>query len=379
MVDSCCAPGCQNRRGQVKGRSFYRIPKDPERRKRWIIAMKRASLQCKTKQWDPDSKGFRLCSEHFISGKKSDHPLSPDYIPSIFKHVTSPEKKRRRRQLDGFIRRQKRRLQRREQAKSASATVSPSSKLLIQQDSCEHDIIQPPAADQAEEAPVKEVTQNEVEPTHDSSHPETTVCSNETCKEQIKSLELECQALRNENMLLRQKITCTEINETTLQKSDRKVNMLTGLSSYSQLMVIFNVIMPYLKHKSSLTLFQQYILALIKMRMNLSFDFLAFYFSIDSTTVSKLFKHCVSVMYCTLVPSLVIWPERESLRESIPYAFRNSVFEKTVCIIDCFEIFLEKPSNLSASAQCYSAYKSHHTMKYLIAITPQGSICFISN
>ncbi|XP_054588293.2 uncharacterized protein [Nothobranchius furzeri] len=153
--------GCQNRRGRDKGRAFYRIPQDPERRQRWIIAMKRVSPQAKTKLWDPASKCFRLCSDHFISGKKSDHPLSPDYIPSIFKHVSSPEKKRRRRQLDLFIRRQKSRRQRREQAKSASATISHSSQLLIQQDSCEDGILQPPAADHAEEAPVKELTQNE--------------------------------------------------------------------------------------------------------------------------------------------------------------------------------------------------------------------------
>lgn len=111
--------------------------------------------------------------------------------------------------------------------------------------------------------------------------------------------------------------------------------------------------------------------------MNLSFEFLPFYFGIDSTTVSKLFKHCISVMHYRLVSSLVLWPDREYLRKSLPYAFRNSSFEKTVCIIDCFEIFLEKRSRLLASAQCYS-YKSHHTMKYLIAICPQGSICFIS-
>lgn len=76
------------------------------------------------------------------------------------------------------------------------------------------------------------------------------------------------------------------------------------------------------------------------------------------------------------MPSLVVWPDRESLRKSLPYAF---TFENTVCIIDCFEIFIEKPRNLLASAQCYSAYKSHHTMKYLIASCPQGSISFISN
>lgn len=83
-------------------------------------------------------------------------------------------------------------------------------------------------------------------------------------------------------------------------------------------------------------------------------------------------------MYSRLVPSLV-WPERKSLRKSLPYVFRNTTFEKTVCIIHCFEIFIERPINLFASVQCYSVYKSHHTMKYLIAICPQGSSSFISN
>lgn len=84
-------------------------------------------------------------------------------------------------------------------------------------------------------------------------------------------------------------------------------------------------------------------------------------------------------MYCTLVPSLIVWPEREILRKTLPNAFRHKHFEKKKCIIDCFEIFIEKPSNLLASAQCYTTHTSHHSMKYLIAINPQGSICFISN
>ena len=48
-------------------------------------------------------------------------------------------------------------------------------------------------------------------------------------------------------------------------------------------------------------------------------------------------------------------------------------------IIDCFEIFVERSSNLLARAQTYSAYKHHNTIKYLIGITPQGTVCFISN
>lgn len=148
----------------------------------------------------------------------------------------------------------------------------------------------------------------------------------------------------------------------------KRFDILTGLPTNTILMTVFHFVAAFLKLKSSLTCFLQYMLTLMELRMNLSFDFLAFYFKIDSTTVSKLFKHCISVMHCRLVPSLVLWPDRESLRQSLPYAFWNSSFEKTVCIIDCLEILLEKPSRLLASSQCYSSYKSHHTVKYLIAI-----------
>ena len=53
------------------------------------------------------------------------------------------------------------------------------------------------------------------------------------------------------------------------------------------------------------------------------------------------------------------------------------VWKKTTIIIVCFEVFIERPSNL-ARAQTFSNYKQHITTKVLIAITPQGSICFTS-
>ena len=46
--------------------------------------------------------------------------------------------------------------------------------------------------------------------------------------------------------------------------------------------------------------------------------------------------------------------------------------------IDCFEIFLERPTALLARAQTYSAYKHHNTIKYLIGIMAQGTASFIS-
>ena len=62
----------------------------------------------------------------------------------------------------------------------------------------------------------------------------------------------------------------------------------------------------------------------------------------------------------------------------MPIDFRRH-FHRCVCIINCFEVFYERPRDLMARAQTYSNYKSHNTVKFLIGITPQGSISYISH
>ena len=64
---------------------------------------------------------------------------------------------------------------------------------------------------------------------------------------------------------------------------------------------------------------------------------------------------------------------------SMPMVFRENFGSKVAAIIDCFEIFIERPSNLYAREQTWSSYKHNNTVKYLIAITPQGSVSFISD
>ena len=61
----------------------------------------------------------------------------------------------------------------------------------------------------------------------------------------------------------------------------------------------------------------------------------------------------------------------------IPNCFKPH-YSKAVCIIDCTEVFIERPTSLTARAQTYSNYKSHNTVKFLVAITPTGTVSFIS-
>jgi hypothetical protein len=43
---------------------------------------------------------------------------------------------------------------------------------------------------------------------------------------------------------------------------------------------------------------------------------------------------------------LILWPDREELQMSMPMEFRKYFGVKVSIIIDCFEIFIDRPSNL---------------------------------
>ena len=83
-------------------------------------------------------------------------------------------------------------------------------------------------------------------------------------------------------------------------------------------------------------------------------------------------------MNSRLGATLVKWPSHDAIQRTMPFCFRVHYGLKVMAIIDCFELFIEKPSSLLAKACTWSQYKHYNTAKYLISITPQGVISFIS-
>ena len=65
------------------------------------------------------------------------------------------------------------------------------------------------------------------------------------------------------------------------------------------------------------------------------------------------------------------------IRNTLPDCFKP-LYSRTTCIINCSEIFIQRPTALSAKAETYSNYKHHNTAKFLIAISPSGAIIFVS-
>ena len=97
---------------------------------------------------------------------------------------------------------------------------------------------------------------------------------------------------------------------------------------------------------------------------------------VSSPLISAIFHNWIDTMSVEL-KCLIPWPDREQLHHNMPRSFRKH-FSMVRCIIDCFEVFIERPSSLDARAKTYSNYKKHNTIKVLLAVTPTGSICFIS-
>ena len=74
---------------------------------------------------------------------------------------------------------------------------------------------------------------------------------------------------------------------------------------------------------------------------------------------------------------LIVWPTLELLQNNIPLVFQQ-LYPNCQVIIDCNEIFIKTPSSFGAHAKIYSNYKKHNTVKFLIGITPCGTISFLS-
>ena len=99
MVKNCCVVGCHNVFKKNSGIQFYRFPTNPEKRSKWIAAVKHDN-------WAPNDNTW-IYSTHFVTGKRSDNPLAPNFIPMLFPQFNSPKKQKLEKEASKFKRRQK--------------------------------------------------------------------------------------------------------------------------------------------------------------------------------------------------------------------------------------------------------------------------------
>ncbi len=297
-----------------------------------------------------------VCSAHFISGKKSNDHLSPDYVPSVFKHLDSPTRRRQASKMEAY--------ERRKHANQARAKS-------VQADNEKLE------AERERSEPVCASVELQVESSALALQPHSIGTQTELSSEDVSYME-ECLDQSLQFVGVHTDVLSKEFMESGSSKVPGVIKFYTGLPSYSRLKVLFEYVSSGIVESkcSALSLFQQFFVVLMKLRLNVPDQDIAYRFGVSQSVISKNFKKWINVMYIYLQP-LIVWPRREEVLKTMPEMFKND-FRRCICIIDCFEVFCERPSDLMARAQTYSNYKHHNTIKFLIATSPQGAISFIS-
>ncbi len=121
------------------------------------------------------------------------------------------------------------------------------------------------------------------------------------------------------------------------------------------------------------------LLVLMRLRLGILIHDLAIRFNISVASCSGIFTTWIKFLSSTLAKALVFWLPKETIISNLPEFFKTAGYSKTRCIIDCTEIYIERPKSLHVQATTWSDYKKHNTAKYLIAISPTGYIIFLSD
>lgn len=192
-----------------------------------------------------------------------------------------------------------------------------------------------------------------------------------------------------------------EVFVEKVTRSDASVRQYTGLPSITLLFGLFNVIyskctdLKYWNGPKSadeknyqqgakkkpgparkLTLFHEFILTLVRLRLGIFGFVLSDLFGISNSRVSQIFVTWITFL-SRCFKMLIKWPSRNQVQKYMPNSFR-SLYPRTRVIIDCTEFFFQRPRSPSAQSDTYSTYKSRNTGKCLLGISPSGTFTFVS-
>ena len=99
---------------------------------------------------------------------------------------------------------------------------------------------------------------------------------------------------------------------------------------------------------------------------------------IKGTAVRDIFTTFIQLMYKIFREMEdVMFPTRETLRRFLPRVFKT--MKNVRCTVDCTEFRIQTSRNFAQQGNTYSQYKHSNTFKCLIAVTPNGGACFVSD
>ena len=354
-------------------KAFIPFPKpkhDLELCQRWVNACSRQNFSVKNVNYNT-----YICAVHWPGGKGPTKEF-----PDPFKANLSEKEVRNKTQVKRKAPKQRHEAvakKARKQLKANSEVESPD--VLSENDSSLYDF------------------KDEEPPTRDQS---TQTLSNAELKSKIETL-ITSNALKTSKVVYKT-ISISSMSYENVIQDSQNMTHLTGLTS-SQFKVLFdflNDVCPLDKirywchgknskqinsHKlsSQWSSEERLYICLLRLRRGFTIKTLSLLLStpdkqIKDTSIREIFTTFIQLMYKVFRDMRrVMFPSKEVLQRFLPRVFKT--IKRIRCTVDCTEFRVETSRNFARQGNTYSSYKHANTFKCLIAVTPNGGSCFVSD
>ncbi|GFU44215.1 putative isl2eu-2 adi [Trichonephila clavipes] len=199
-------------------------------------------------------------------------------------------------------------------------------------------------------------------------------CQTDLTFEEINEMEKKLHALDTNFVNITHKHSQNEIFNNA-----KAFNFYTKIQNVAFFTALLNLVLSGWKPltNTSLEYSEQLLLVFMKLRLGLLHEDFAFRFKISKSAASSIFKEWVRRLAEVLKKHIRV-PSKQQYRRRVPAKFLKENWSRVTALIDCSEIFIDRAFNLDARALTFSQYKSHNTVKFLIACTPLGKVSFVS-
>ncbi|XP_047041908.1 uncharacterized protein LOC124645958 [Helicoverpa zea] len=345
----CCVPNCSET-------ATHQFPKDEKLKRKWLKAIRRVNFVPKS--------GSRLCRKHF---KESDYVMISKYtgvehqhkhlkksaVPSLFPWNVKPVSKQSEDREERLKVRNCKKSLFQEAASSQNRDIEPFQDVLCSE----------------QDENIGNIGQYVDILTEGSAH-------QNACNVTDTTKIMKNEATQTSSIM---KIFSTDL----LVTDNDSVNFYTGLETYQKFSLVLSTLMPMandIKYRWSrvicLSIEEQFLMLLIKLRRNKPDFELGKMFGVSKTEVSNVIITWINFVN-DLWSLINIWPSRELVNFYMPNSFKTN-YPSTRIIIDGTEIPIQKPSQPDAQKASFSQYKHKNTLKFLVGSSPGGLFTYCS-
>ena len=360
-----CKSACYDSKREKTGISLFQLPSKEPERSEWLKVFKNIRRGGGSDNFNPDKQIIHVCEFHFkpedirVTLRVGRKKVRQGRLPSIFPFIK--EKTTQQKRKSPF--------------KRYVELETSSSESIVESDSSDNPDITGEADFRTEDADISEIQMLTTE--------------NFQLKKQIEELQQENAILHEENLTLKS----NTYNHTNISNNKEQFRSATGLE-FDSFETLYDFLNPgencrnikfhdtskrlseetYTTRddvddtskpgpKPKLAAKEQLFLYLTWLKNGFTLTHTSWLFNIPKATVSRYLITWSNFCYYSL-GSISICPTREQVNSVMPESFKMT-YPSTRCILDCTELFCQRPSSLATQSSLYSHYKSHVTYKGL--------------